>query len=108
MKTAEIRKEEKLLLEDLEVLVSELEHRYLEINIPLLQFLQGHWSNRMKEVSFKRKGPNLEIVEKSNHIGIRLSREPIDDLKFLFGRPCIYAPPQRGDELMLIPFIYMR
>ncbi|KAE8315369.1 FAD binding domain-containing protein [Aspergillus transmontanensis] len=81
----EIREEEKLLLEDLEILVSEFEHRYLEMNIPLLNFLRGYWSTRMKEVLFQRKHPSFEIVE-ATQIGIQLSWEPID-FKLLFERP---------------------
>ncbi|KAB8203410.1 FAD binding domain-containing protein [Aspergillus parasiticus] len=83
---AEIREEEKLSLEDLEILVSEFEHRYLERNIPLFNFLRGYWSIRMKEVLFQRKDPNFEIVE-AKQIGIQLSWEPIDDFKLLFERP---------------------
>ncbi|KAE8341579.1 hypothetical protein BDV24DRAFT_163416 [Aspergillus arachidicola] len=88
----EIREEEKLLLEDLEILVSEFEHRYVEMNIPLLNFLRGYWSTRMKEVLFQRKDPSFEIVKEAKQIGIQLSWEPIDDFKLLFERPCIFAP----------------
>ncbi|KAE8329615.1 FAD binding domain-containing protein [Aspergillus sergii] len=83
----EIREEEKLLLEDLEILVSEFEHRYLEMNIPLLNFLRGYWSTRMKEVLFQRKDPSFEIVNEAMQIGIQLSWEPTDDFKLLFERP---------------------
>ncbi|PIG86531.1 hypothetical protein AARAC_002067 [Aspergillus arachidicola] len=92
MYITEIREEEKLLLEDLEILVSEFEHRYVEMNIPLLNFLRGYWSTRMKEVLFQRKDPSFEIVKEAKQIGIQLSWEPIDDFKLLFERPCIFAP----------------
>ncbi|KAB8226569.1 FAD binding domain-containing protein [Aspergillus novoparasiticus] len=87
---AEIREEEKLSLEDLEILVSEFEHRYLGMNIPLLNFLRGYWSTRMKEVLFERKDPSFEIVKQAKQIGIQLSWEPIDDFKLLFERPCYH------------------
>ncbi|KOC18145.1 hypothetical protein AFLA70_156g002152 [Aspergillus flavus AF70] len=89
---AEIHEEEKLLLEDLEILVSEFEHRYFEMNIPLFGFLQGYWSTRMKEVLFQRKDPSFEIVKEAKQIGIQLSWEPMDDFKLPFGRQCMFAP----------------
>ncbi|UDD65780.1 hypothetical protein AFCA_012950 [Aspergillus flavus] len=89
---AEIREEEKVLLEDLEALVSEFKHRYLEMNIPLLNFLRGYWSTLMKEVLFQQKDPNFEIVKEAKQFGIQLTWEPIDDFKLPFERPCIFAP----------------
>ncbi|KAE8373037.1 hypothetical protein BDV26DRAFT_297293 [Aspergillus bertholletiae] len=107
---AEIHEEERLLLEDLEVLVAEFEHRYLELNLPLLDFLQGNWGTRMKEVLFKRRDPNLEIVKEAKQIGIALNWEPIDHVQLLFEQPCKYAPPQeetKGLRVAPIPFFPM-
>lgn len=80
------------MLEDLEALVSEFKHRYLEMNIPLLNFLRGYWSTLMKEVLFQQKDPNFEIVKEAKQFGIQLTWEPIDDFKLPFERPCIFAP----------------
>ncbi|KAL4781649.1 hypothetical protein BJX76DRAFT_359684 [Aspergillus varians] len=47
---AEVQEEDRLLIEQLEDLVSEFELKYRESQVPLPEFLKGYWTSRMEEV----------------------------------------------------------
>lgn len=47
---AEVQAEERLLIEQLEELVSEFELKYRELGVSLPEFLRGYWAERMEEV----------------------------------------------------------
>ncbi|KAL2849524.1 hypothetical protein BJY01DRAFT_245813 [Aspergillus pseudoustus] len=53
----EIQDEEKEYLEEFEVLLEELQTDYIQIGLPLWEFIQGHWCVRMKDHLSSRLEP---------------------------------------------------
>ncbi|RDW94237.1 uncharacterized protein DSM5745_01559 [Aspergillus mulundensis] len=62
---AEVQEEDRLLIARLEELVSEFESKYLELELPLAEFLRGYWTSRMEE----------ELAEGFNEGEVRVMRE---------------------------------
>ncbi|KAL3471247.1 hypothetical protein BJX99DRAFT_263445 [Aspergillus californicus] len=50
----EIREEERILIAQLEELISEFQSKYEELHLPLPEFMDGYWKDRMREVLLER------------------------------------------------------
>lgn len=46
----EIQDEERFLIDKLETLVTEFQAKYIELDVPIIDFLEGYWESRMNEV----------------------------------------------------------
>jgi hypothetical protein len=62
---AEKHEEERLLLQDLEDLVSGFEQKYMELCTSLLDFLHGYWATRMREALYGRQIPDIRIASEA-------------------------------------------
>lgn len=84
--------EEKLLLEQLDVLVSEFQQKYLELHIPLIDFIRGYWADKMREFLFRREIADAQVIQGAKKVGVWLDWEPVGHVELLLERPCIHAP----------------
>ncbi|KAF2144722.1 uncharacterized protein K452DRAFT_145900 [Aplosporella prunicola CBS 121167] len=69
---AEIREEESELLTQLEELVVEFVDKYNELGVPIVDFLEGYWTDRMEEVLHPIDPPDPEVVQRVKEIGVIL------------------------------------
>lgn len=84
--------EEKLLLDQLDILVSEFQQKYAELHIPLHDFIYGYWADRMKEFLFRRESADGQIIQEARKVGVWLDWEPVDRVELVLERPCRHAP----------------
>ncbi|KAJ5370080.1 uncharacterized protein N7496_006172 [Penicillium cataractarum] len=71
----EILDEERLGLEDLEMLVTEFEAKFDELGLPIMDFLQGCWYSRMASFLLERDPYDQEHVLESRKLGVELKAE---------------------------------
>jgi hypothetical protein len=72
---AEIRQENKPVIETLEILVSEFEAKFDELGLPLIEFLEGYWHIRITEHILERDPYNEEHDQGARSIGVILQAE---------------------------------
>lgn len=88
---AETHEEERLLLQELDILVSEFQQKYLELRIPLPDFIHGYWAERMKKILSRRERADAQIVQEARQVGVWLDWEPVDRVELVIGKPCRHA-----------------
>lgn len=88
----ERHEEERLLLQELDILVSEFQQKYLELRIPLPDFLHGYWADRMKKFLSRRERADAQIVQEARQVGVWLDWEPVDRVELVIEKPCQHAP----------------
>ncbi|KAK4860878.1 hypothetical protein LT330_004609 [Penicillium expansum] len=71
----EIIDEQKLRLIDFEKLVIEFQAKFDELALPMMEFLEGHWYNRMIDFLRQRDRYNEEHFIGSRRIGVNLLQE---------------------------------
>lgn len=83
----EIRQENGSVIETLEILVSEFEAKFVELGLPLIEFLEGYWHTRMIEHLLERDPYNEEHDRGARSIGVILQAEEseLDRVPLLIG-----------------------
>jgi hypothetical protein len=71
----EIREEDRFRLQLLEELVEEFEFKYAEYAMGLMEFLEGYWSDRMKEVLNESTSVGEEDIRRIEEIGVIIGKE---------------------------------
>jgi hypothetical protein len=70
----EVQEAYKVLIELLEKLMEEFNAKYAELRIPFLDFYNGYWKERMKEVIEELNVVNDEELRKMEELGVVLER----------------------------------
>lgn len=70
----EIRQEEHLLLEKLDMEVEHLKSKYAELRVSLPEFLKGYWMRRMEEIMNESDSLSEEEIKQIEDVGVILHR----------------------------------
>lgn len=70
LEVAEIRDEERLSISRLETLVAEFEEKYIELGVPVSEFLKGYWRARMDEVPEEEEPLDEEEIARIRNVGV--------------------------------------
>lgn len=74
----EIREEQKILLERFEKLVSEFDAQFVSMGLPLMDFLQKIWYERMVKFLSERDKYDPKHHEQTRELGVRLEMDDIE------------------------------
>lgn len=88
----EIREEQKEQVDRLESLLVELEDKFQELGVPFVDFMEGYWHDRMKEVVAEQVPVNKDELRR---IGV-LMKESEDDCPLVL-RPDPLEPDEASD-----------
>lgn len=66
----EIHDEERFLIHKLNVLVTEFEEKYTQLEVTVPEFLNGYWKNRMEEVESEDEPFDEEQIAQLKDLGV--------------------------------------
>ncbi|EON66425.1 hypothetical protein W97_05522 [Coniosporium apollinis CBS 100218] len=73
----EIQEEQRIFIAQLEDLVAEFSFEFEKRQEPLLEFLDGYWTERMKEVLAEPYSSDEEAIRQIEELGVKIQRQTI-------------------------------